>query len=80
MGAFNAIDLETDGIITKKNFVYSVTSAINKMISQSSIKKSNSGSFEDPNFHRSGLSNIKKLGGSSGIDPIQETSNSKPFK
>lgn len=42
MGAFNAIDLETDGIICKKNFVYSVTSAINKMSTHSIGKKSNS--------------------------------------
>ena len=45
MGAFNAIDLETDGIITRKNFVYSITAAINKMNNQSAVKKSGSGSF-----------------------------------
>ena len=42
MGAFHAIDLENDGIISKKNFIYSVTAAINKLYNQSNIKKSNS--------------------------------------
>lgn len=40
MGAFNAIDLQDDGIVCKKNFVYSVTSALNKLSGQSVIKKS----------------------------------------
>ncbi len=42
MGAFNAIDLENDGIVCKKNFVYSLTAAMNKLTNLSSVKKSNS--------------------------------------
>lgn len=62
MGAFNAIDLQNDGIVTKKNFVYTVTSALNKLTSQSQIRKT--GSAEDSNnnfnqFDRSNLSNKK---------------------
>jgi hypothetical protein len=83
MGSFHAIDLEKDGIINKKNFIYSVTAAINKLFNQSNIKKSNS--FDDVNNHlqKSQVSNKKVLNntGSSIIENNNQDANiSKIFK
>ena len=83
MGSFHAIDLEKDGIINKKNFIYSVTAAINKLFNQSNIKKSNS--FDDVNNHlqKSQVSNKKELNntGSSIIENNNQDANiSKIFK
>jgi hypothetical protein len=66
MGSFHAIDLENDGIISKKNFIYSVTAAINKLSNQSNIKKSNS--FDEVNNHlqKSQVSNKKVLHNTGG--------------
>lgn len=59
MGAFNAIDLENDGLVTKKNFVYAVTAALNKMASQSQMRRTDELNTQYNPNERSTLSNKK---------------------
>lgn len=84
IGAFNAIDLENDGIACKKNFVYSVTSAINKMLNHSAIKRSTGFDEHANNFQKSTLSNKKSqiFNGSSPHHENNDNSNSntKPYR
>lgn len=82
MGAFNAIDLENDGIVCKKNFVYSLTAAMNKLTNLSSVKKSNSFEEHQNNLYKSNMSNKKSQPNNNSTinDNINENSSMKPMK